>query len=702
MSNKNISISFAPDFKSLASMVIDGREFLYKTQKPLFTVGLRTRNAEEVVFNAADAKIVKDSYENGKFTLTYDGFDAADVTVTVSCTVADALLWRVAVENRTDSAVEYVDIPSVTLEGALVLNGGKAGVILPYNEGMLIENCKHKSKFMDPEFPSHPRTPMFPNMLFAPLAIYMYENNGIYMGAHDPGRGTKCFDFCSDEEKTEFKIKLYMGANFGESVATDYDLVFKYFEDGWQNGAEYYREWFENNLPEGLKKIEDNPALPAWYTDDMPLVITYPVRGVHDMDKMDPNGMFPYENALPYIDEYAKKIGTKVMVLLMHWEGTAPWAPPYVWPPFGGEKMLLDFMDKLHASGHLLGVYCSGISYTDQSNLIEEYNCAKQIEERGHMKAFCAAPDQSIKYSIVCTGQRSAYEICAATDLGAEIMKEALDPMFQSGIDYVQVLDQNHGGGMAFCYSKSHGHPPVPGKWMTDAQVKLLKGWKDSAPNVLIGCESAASEPFLSSLSLSDNRYVFNYEFGRPQPIYAYIYHEYLHNFMGNQCCCPIIRENVGWYYRAAYAFIAGDLLTLILNDKGDIQYNWGLRDFSLMPDHDDTVELFAEMRRWHREYPRLFKDGRMIHPIDYKCDIIEIKFDDGSDQLLEPCIMSSAWYSEGKKVQLFINYTEDARDLSLTLPENATLRRSLAESEKVSGELNIKMAPRSIIAVEF
>ena len=184
-----------------------------------------------------------------------------------------------------------------------MLNGGKAGVILPYNEGMLIENCKHKSKFMDPEFPSHPRTPMFPNMLFAPLAIYMYENNGIYMGAHDPGRGTKCFDFCSDEEKTEFKIKLYMGANFGESVATDYDLVFKYFEDGWQNGAEYYREWFENNLPEGLKKIEDNKALPAWYTDDMPLVITYPVRGVHDMDKMDPNGMFPYENALPYIDE---------------------------------------------------------------------------------------------------------------------------------------------------------------------------------------------------------------------------------------------------------------------------------------------------------------------------------------------------------------------------------------------------------------
>jgi hypothetical protein len=91
-----------------------------------------------------------------------------------------------------------------------------------------------------------------------------------------------------------------------------------------------------------------------------------------------------------------------------------------------------------------------------------------------------------------------------------------------------------------------------------------------------------------------------------------------------------------------------------------------------------------------------------MIHPIDYKCDIIEIKFDDGSDQLLEPCIMSSAWSTEDKKVQLFINYTEEERALSFTLPENATLRRSLTESEKASGEINITMAPRSIIAVEF
>ena len=214
------------------------------------------------------------------------------------------------------------------------------------------------------------------------------------------------------------------------------EVIWQFFDGDWMDAADIYRDWFEKNLPSALVKVAENRTLPTWYRD-MPIVITYPVRGIHDMDEMNPNKFFPYGNALPVIDEFAEKMQSKVLVLLMHWEGTAPWAPPIVWPPYGGEEMLVKFMDDLHAKGHLLDVYCSGLGWTEQSNLISEYCTKDRIERERLSNAMCLAPDGSLPHSRICTGQRSGYDICPASEQGKALLAEALDPLFAAKLDYI-------------------------------------------------------------------------------------------------------------------------------------------------------------------------------------------------------------------------------------------------------------------------
>jgi len=132
--------------------------------------------------------------------------------------------------------------------------------------------------------------------------------------------------------------------------------------------------------------------------------------------------------------------------------------------------------------------------------------------------------------------------------------------MAAAGIDYAQILDQNHGGNPYFCYSRDHGHAPVPGPWMTRAMCALLERAREAGQGMLFGCESAAGEPYIPQLMLSDNRFNLGWIYGKPVPMFAYVYHEYLSNFMGNQVCAAGTFEPdpESLAYRLAYALTAG------------------------------------------------------------------------------------------------------------------------------------------------
>ncbi|MBQ9744600.1 MAG: hypothetical protein IJW19_05690 [Clostridia bacterium] len=657
LSAKNISITINTEMGYIASMLINGTERCADIC-PLFIVRLCHRDGSYCYLKSTEAL----NYTVDSDSIIYTGFGDAlpDVSIKVTVKAEDGILWWVSVCSVPDEyAVEWVEIPKICLR-RLIDNdplGGK--IIFPYDEGILLTDESLLPRY-EPEFPMSGAYFIFPNKVCSQFMAYLFENDGLYIGAHDTKRGFKGVDFYRNGNGISLQMRLYTGANFGDDYTSDFPVVWRVCGPHWKSAAEIYRVWLENNLPQNMVPIENNKSLPKWYKEP-PIIVTYPVRGIHDFDEMYPNALFPYVNALPHLKRIKDGTGCNVMSLLMHWEGTAPWAPPYMWPPYGGEDAFNEFKNALHKNGDLLGVYCSGFGYTLQSKLIKEYNTSETIKEKGHLKAMCQSPEGKPKLGITCTYQRIGYDICPASDLGRTILEEGYEPIFKSGVDYAQILDQNHGGGQYMCYAREHNHPPMPGEWMTSNLLKTLSDWNKKAPNMLFGCESAASEPFIGNLLMSDNRFELNYPFGTPIPVYAYLYHEYVRNFMGNQCGCPFEPKVDTLRYRLAYSFSIGDIMTLTLAPNGELMTHWGTNDFIHCPDMDKTL-LFIKnvMKFYHRVGKKYLYSGKMSSLPDIECEEIFIPLFRGRKVANLPRLLSSVWEEKDGGVAYIVVNPED------------------------------------------
>ena len=663
LNGKNWQICFDLEQGTISSVFYKGVEICAK-KSSIFALRLMAKNGEFVDYTSQEA--TKTEIKEGNLiTAIYTGF-SEDFSVRVCIEkFEDGFNIRFAVENGTDKLVEHIEICPLILK-PFIKNGGIGKLLFPYNEGALVEDDDLRApchlQHIEPAYPSLGSYGVFPNMVSSQFLAYLFEGCGLYIGCHDENRAPKAIDYYAvdGEKNIKIEIRSYSGKNFGENVETDYDTVYRFFEGEWQDGADIYKKWFYEHLPNGLKKVSENKDLPDWYYD-FPIILTYPVRGYHDMDEMTPNELFPYVNILPYVDKFSKATGAKIMVLLMHWEGTAPWAPPYVFPPFGGEQVFDELFDALKERGHLLGVYCSGFSYTEQSNVLPSYDCKELLRDRETFKAFCAGRDGKVLHSKICEGQRVGYDLCVASDKGREILEEAYAPLFNKKLDYVQILDQNHGGGQYFCYSREHNHPPCVGPWMTSEMKILLNEWNEKAGATLLGCESAASEPFMPNLLFSDNRFELVHFIGKAVPLYAYLYHEFLHNFMGNQVCALLPAES--FLFRVAYSFAAGDMPTLVLNAKGFLLSYWGQRNFEKVPVEKDVLAFIKNLREFYLDNKEFMCFGNMQKPLPYETGMITFPCDYGRSYTTEE-VLSTAYEYAGEKMQIFVNYNLEKKTI--------------------------------------
>jgi len=535
---KNSIVTLSDSNASITSYVINGKNILAEggENRPLFTLKLLDDNGNPVYFNSLEAeKIYFEKQADGEI-ISFENIGKKDLSAKVTIAVDNGIKWHISVENNTGMIMEWSEFPQITVKNELKGDGGEYSLFWPAMEGIIIEKpmLRHKRlQYKEIGGQTGGYCGFYPGSCPMQFMAFYGGGIGLYFASHDEKHNPKTVEFREDKAGIALEFRLFTQGAEG-NFSMEYNMVTDEFDGEWYDAAEIYRNWMENNvtMPD---KIYENERIPEWI-EDSPIVVLYPIRGTKDSGDMTPNMYYPYKNVLPIVDSISEKTNSRIMALPMHWEGPAPWCTPFVWPPYGGEKEFTEFVAALHEKGNLAGVYCSGIGWTEKSFNDPTLDFSDRYDE----SLLCKTPNGTIEYSkVIGEPIRLGYDMCPYQEKVDEIVSGEVMAIAASGCDYTQYFDQNLGGESCFCYARDHGHPPAPGIWQNESMLRIFKkvnaDIKASGSKMIIGCEGAASEPFIGQLPFNDLRFNVGLFFGKTVPAYSYLFHEYLNNFMGNK-----------------------------------------------------------------------------------------------------------------------------------------------------------------------
>jgi len=707
--------SFDETTGALVSLRKGEKEFLLSDRRhSLFTLRFRNATGVPVMVPSGRAASVSHTTAEGDgvtHTLRFEDLKVSEyfpqtvsAEVTVRCPEGDAnTYWRISVAFESSPLLEYleyVEFPGLVLVDDLVGAGGTSELFWPINEGCLIDDVRERAAHHFPygpmEYPSGGWKGLYPGAAQMQFMAMTNPTGSLYLAAHDPDGHVKEIEWEPVDQGIRIVYKVFTSGATGP-WRMPYDMVMGTFDGDWQDAAGIYREWSHANLLRGATRLADNTALPDWLGES-PVVVTYAVTGTgHHAGPTEPNEYVPFTNVIPHLERYEAAFGTKLLNLLMQWEGTAPWSPPYVWPPLGGEEAFRQYAQALHDRGYICGLYCSGTSWTQFSSTGPGTYDRRADFIGKNLAGEMATGPRGEMAAVVCNGDalRHGYDFCPASERGMEILAGEARKMRDAGVDYIQLFDQNLGGSPYFCYSPAHGHPRSPGRWETDAMRALIDGIQTridtDEKKIVLGCEAAAAEPFVVRLPLNDLRFAMALPFGKPVPAYAYLYHEYANNFQGNQVSTTewidMASSPHHVLFQTAYSFAAGDLMTIVLTEGGKIHWAWCCRWEEEPPEQQPIITLICNLTAWRRGTGREYlRFGRMQKPLPLS-GVGEYQFSRRVGSTVSiPSLLTSRWSLPGRAtVQFLVNYLPEPQtctisvepDTIVTVHHDASGRRS-------------------------
>jgi len=649
-----------------------------------FTLQLRDEEGNPLHIASSAFRFSSDGGE-----LRYEHANGLKVRVSVRG-AGGAFLFRPEVSGIPEGMLlEWFDGPHVQVKS-------NTRIFWPYMEGCEVSN--HAIRLGTPwEYRPVGYTPryrtigaLYPGWAQMQFVASYADGLGVYFAAADPHHTPKAAEFTPvDGLRTRLSLQTFCGDLTDGAWRPDWDYVLRPYAGDWMEACAFYRDWVRT-LPE----FQSKPKRPAWMKDS-PVTLVCGVRGAGmDRGDMSPNRYFPYIRIMDDVEKYGKLFDSKLLILLAHWEGTAPWSPPYVWPPYGGEEKLAAFRNALHAHGDLLGLYCSGTAWT-QKNFFTGYSREEEFEKQGLARHMIRGPKGEIE-ATVCNSPvfRFGCDLCLAEEWSVRTIEREVESMARFGVDYCQILDQNIGGAFLPCYSRTHRHPPIPGAWQTAAMTALQKGLcgrvASCGAKMIFGCEAAAATPYVPQLFFNDAREFRGFLFGRSVPGISFVFHEWMCNFSGNGCM------SAGLDARCALAqsFHYGDMMTAVLGAEGRLLGRWGTPWAEDHTEQEPFIKLIRNLNAVRKRHGELLLAGRMTVP-PYRVETKPVAYDFdtryyGVRRIETSEVITSFWEDDaGRRLGFATNWEKHPSEITLVKQDGHREKRMVPPLETI--ELDVR-----------
>lgn len=710
--NPGYRLTIDPATGSIVSFVSTyglDREFLIPNHNrlPLFKIELLDEHAVFTTVTSLDAKEVRigrsddDAAQNITIDYRSIGNLPLDARVKIRLPRSGTLTyWSLEWSNRTNLWIGHAQFPVIQAPFDNPINGGFSHILSSSLDGALsgpVEPSMSLGVYGGGQrnTPEVWRYSNYPGQgASTQMMAYYNDAGGLYMACEDAAGLPKFIQPLLEDSGVTMGIGHYPGTRGPDETKLPYNIVLGTFHGDWYSAAQIYRDWAEKQ-PFCATKLADRSDCPKWLTDSA-VGIMFPMRGQADWDgpaTVNPE-YTPATNALPYLEKLAGALESPLMPIVFNWEHGGPWVQPDAFPPIGGEAAMREFMAKAKERGWHPVIYGDGLCWVVwQKNT--DYDGMAYFHAHGGESAVARRWDGELLQDV--WPWRRNYVVCVGAQGGRQMVVDMTRRMAELGPDVIQQFDQ--GPGPRACYATDHGHPPVPGPWMTKAFDSLIKRDIEAArsfnPAVAMSCEGAPPETWLQDFQIWDARI-------RNCPLFSFLYHEYINGHEGlytNRISDEALRLSV------AKALVTGYMINFTLRDKGRIAYDWDQPWTRAIPDQGAILDW---ANRTHQFRTGIARDylvyGRMLRPWKVS-NVAERDFGLGK----EPGVQSATWRAQDGRIGVVLaNYADLGVSPQIELEGEGTRHLSLyidgresAREVELPSAIDIDLLPRSLCLIQ-